>query len=201
MWPSCNFTNNINRFNRWSKNGTWAWRSFKGLRAVMTGATMARRFICAWWTPRRCAFTSTVPGRPGTTSLRKSGRGGRTTKIHLGENERVKTVFLTPGQAADCAQALLADLGRDGGRRQGLRHRRHLIETAGATAVIPSKSNRTSPRPLDREIYRMRNLVERFFGKIKEFRRVATRYDKELPLRRATGCQPILAPQNRKPII
>ncbi len=40
------------------------------------------------------------------------------------------------------------------------------------------KSNRTSPRPLDREIYRMRNLVERLFGKIKEFRRVATRYDK-----------------------
>ncbi len=39
-------------------------------------------------------------------------RGGRTTKVHLGENERVKTVFLTPGQAADCAQAeaLLADL-------------------------------------------------------------------------------------------
>ncbi len=48
-------------------------------------------------------------GCPGTTSLRKSGRGGRTTKVHLGE--RVKTVFLTPGQAADCAQALLAGHG------------------------------------------------------------------------------------------
>ena len=53
-----------------------------------------------------------------------------------------------------------------------------LIGRAGATAVIPSKSNRKSPRPLDRETYGMRNLVERFFGKIKEFRRVATRYDK-----------------------
>ena len=53
-----------------------------------------------------------------------------------------------------------------------------LIETAGATAVIPSRYSRKSPRPLDRETYRTRNLVERFFGKIKEFRRVATRYDK-----------------------
>ena len=53
-----------------------------------------------------------------------------------------------------------------------------LIATAGATAVIPSKSNRKSPRSLDRETYKTRNLVERFFGRIKEFRRVATRYDK-----------------------
>ena len=53
-----------------------------------------------------------------------------------------------------------------------------MIETAGATAVIPAKSNRKSPRSLDRETCRMRNLVERFFGRIKEFRRVATRYDK-----------------------
>ncbi len=112
-------------------------------------------------------------------------------------------MFLTPGQAADCAQALLADLGHGetvvGDKAYDTDAILDLIETAGATAVM--KSNRTSPRPLDREIYRMRNLVERFFGKIKEFRRVATRYDKELPLRRATGCQPILAPQNRKPII
>ncbi len=56
-----------------------------------------------------------------------------------------------------------------------------LIESVCARAEIPSKSNRKSPRPLDREIYRRRNLVERFFGRAKEFRRVATRYDK-------TGC-------------
>ncbi len=78
----------------------------------------------------------------------------------------MKTVFLTPGQAADCAQAvaLLAGFGHD--------------ETAGATAAIPSRSSRKLPRPLDRETYRTRNLVERIFGKIKEFRRIATRYDK-----------------------
>ncbi len=53
-----------------------------------------------------------------------------------------------------------------------------MISAAGATAVIPPKSNRNEQRGLDREAYRERNLVERFIGRIKEFRRVATRYDK-----------------------
>ena len=53
-----------------------------------------------------------------------------------------------------------------------------LIETAGATAIIPSRPSRKSPRPLGRDTCRTHNLVERFFGKIKACRRVATRYDK-----------------------
>ncbi len=53
-----------------------------------------------------------------------------------------------------------------------------LVGRAGAAAVIPSGSSRMSPRPLDRDTCGTRNLVERFFCKIKEFRRVATRYDK-----------------------
>ena len=114
-------------------------------------------------------------------------RGGRTTKVHLGidGNAVVKTVFLTPGQAADCvqAEALLADLGRDEtviADKDACDTDAILdpIGTAGATAVIPSKSNWKSPCSLDREVYKTRYLVERFFGRIKEFRRVATRYDK-----------------------
>ena len=144
---------------------------------MTAGAATARpdRFACAWWTPRRCA--------PPQTGL---SRGGRTTKVHLGldGNEIVKTVFLTPCQATDCAQAeaLLAGLGHDetvvGDRAYDTDAILDLIETAGATAVIPSRSSRKPPRPLDRGTYRTRNLVERFFGKIKEFRRVTTRYDK-----------------------
>ena len=96
----------------------------------------------------------------------------------------VKTVFLTPGRAADCAQAeaLLAGLGHDetviGDKACDTDAILDLIETAGATAVIPSRSSRKSPRPLDRDTCSTRNLVEPFFGKIKEFRRVATRCDK-----------------------
>jgi transposase len=52
------------------------------------------------------------------------------------------------------------------------------IEHIGAVAVIPSKSNRLMPRDYDRHQYKNRNLVERFFCRIKQFRRIATRYDK-----------------------
>jgi transposase len=44
--------------------------------------------------------------------------------------------------------------------------------------VIPSKANRKIPRPCDFALYCERNLVERFFNKLKHFRAVATRYDK-----------------------
>ena len=53
-----------------------------------------------------------------------------------------------------------------------------LIEAGGATAHIPSQSNVRVRRVVDPEIYRQRNLVERFFNKLKHFRRIATRFDK-----------------------
>ncbi len=52
------------------------------------------------------------------------------------------------------------------------------IEASGATAVIPPRSNRKAPREYDKDIYKARNLVERFFQKIKNFRRIATRYER-----------------------
>ena len=48
----------------------------------------------------------------------------------------------------------------------------------GAEAVIPPKTNRTVQRTFDRDTYRERHRIENFFGKIKEFRAIATRYDK-----------------------
>lgn len=54
------------------------------------------------------------------------------------------------------------------------------IIQSGAQPVIPPKSNRTHPQSCDRQLYKQRNLVERFFCKLKHFRRVATRYDKLL---------------------
>jgi transposase len=56
-----------------------------------------------------------------------------------------------------------------------------LIETLvsrAITPVIPSKANRIEPRDTDFALYRERNLVERFFGKLKQYRAIATRYDK-----------------------
>lgn len=52
------------------------------------------------------------------------------------------------------------------------------LKTAGKTVVIPSKANRSSPRAYDRYLYKTRHLIENFFAKLKQFRAIATRYDK-----------------------
>ena len=52
------------------------------------------------------------------------------------------------------------------------------LDARGATAVIPPKSNRKALIDYDRDMYRWRHLVENFFAKLKEFRAIATRYDK-----------------------
>jgi transposase len=67
---------------------------------------------------------------------------------------------------------LLADKGYDA---NGLRE---AVMVRGAWANIPPKSNRRDPICFSKHLYRARNLVERFFNRIKHFRRIATRYDK-----------------------
>ncbi len=52
------------------------------------------------------------------------------------------------------------------------------LEARGITPVIPPKANREQPRATDFALYRERNLIERFFSKIKQDRAIATRYDK-----------------------
>ncbi|PWJ87674.1 DDE family transposase [Mesorhizobium loti] len=54
------------------------------------------------------------------------------------------------------------------------------IAQTGAEIVIPPKRNRKVQRHYDAHLYKERNLIERFFNKLKQFRRVATRYDKLL---------------------
>ena len=52
------------------------------------------------------------------------------------------------------------------------------LARAGKTAVIPPKANRKDPRPYDRDLYKARHLIENFFAKLKQYRAIATRYDK-----------------------
>ena len=91
--------------------------------------------------------------------------------------------ILTPGNVADCTQAelllkdidtenVLADKGYDSEAIV------NLIETSGARVVIPPKANRIIQRLCDFALYCERNLVERFFNKIKHYRAIATRYAK-----------------------
>ena len=55
---------------------------------------------------------------------------------------------------------------------------REPLERAGKTAVIPPKANRKAPRPYDKDLYQARHLIENFFAKLKQYRAIATRYDK-----------------------
>jgi transposase len=52
------------------------------------------------------------------------------------------------------------------------------LDARGATAIIPPKANRKQQRDHDRDTYKWRHLIENYFAKIKEFRGIATRYDK-----------------------
>jgi len=108
------------------------------------------------------------------------------TKIHAMVDALGNPIafFLTPGQAHDLegadallpqmqADTLLADKAFDADER--------VIEpllAAGKTPVIPSKANRKVQRTIDKEMYKARHLIENFFCKLKQFRAIATRYDK-----------------------
>jgi transposase len=93
-------------------------------------------------------------------------------------------LVLSPGQSSDKTVApllieglkpdrdLVADRGYDA------RAIVDLVERRGGRAHIPTCRDRKVQRSVDRELYRQRNLVERFFSKLKHFRRIATRYDK-----------------------
>ena len=93
------------------------------------------------------------------------------------------TCILTGGQVHDVTQAsaLLADIAPDTVLADKAYDAGALllcIAEKQAKAVIPSKTNRKVKRPFDWHHYRNRNVIERFFAGIKQFRRVATRYDK-----------------------
>lgn len=117
-------------------------------------------------------------------------RGGYGTKIHLTclDEDTAVEVKLTPGQAGDAPEfselfeastkrvpdvdEMVGDKGYDS----------HAIKeqviNAGMPAHIPSKSNAKKEWPIDAEAYKERNRVERLVNKLKQFRRIATRYEK-----------------------
>ena len=131
--------------------------------------------------------TSTVPElkKKGCQNIGRS-RGGLSTKIHatcdtLGNPTGL---FLTSGQAHDlkgfdhlshklCASYLLADRAYDAKSRVMEKLKQKNVEP-----VIPPKQNRKIQRYYDKNIYKKRHLVENLFQKLKQYRAIATRYDK-----------------------
>ncbi len=90
---------------------------------------------------------------------------------------------LTGGEAGDSPQALplLQNLHPGSVSADKAYDSDSIIDYLNANnivAVIPPRQNRLVQRPFDKHLYKNRNLVERFFCRIKQFRRIATRYDK-----------------------
>jgi len=134
------------------------------------------------------------PGPPARRRRKKGGpdnaiglsRGGLSTKIHAVVDEAGLPIrlSLTAGQASDKAAApalveslktaahVVADRGYDALSLV------EQIRSRGAEAHIPTQRNRKAQRSVNRAIYSQRNLVERYFNKLKHFRRIATRFDK-----------------------
>ena len=91
--------------------------------------------------------------------------------------------MLTPGQAHDltCAEPLLAEADPEALIGDKAYDADPLLDTLAQrdiAPVIPPKANRKAPRACDFALYCKRNLIERFFNKLKHFRAIATRYDK-----------------------
>lgn len=76
-------------------------------------------------------------------------------------------------EAAPKTAAVIADRGYDSDEL------RNFIKARGAKPVIPPKKNRKVQYRYDKALYKTRNRIERFFCRLKDFRRVATRYDRQ----------------------
>ncbi|MER8911894.1 IS5 family transposase [Mesorhizobium sp. M0854] len=169
-----------NRFVRWRKAGVW----HRLMDAVSAAHDSEIQMIDS--TSIR-AHQQAATGKKGDADqcLGRS-RGGLTTKIHVVVDACGLPIRLglTAGQAHDGQivdtlldhlgprAIVLADKAYDADRI------RELIQQQGATPNIPAKRNRKWKLCFSKRLYRERNLIERFFSKLKHFRRVATRYDK-----------------------
>ncbi|HEX8214353.1 MAG TPA: IS5 family transposase [Allosphingosinicella sp.] len=170
----------VNRFNRWRRAGHWA----RILEAVSVAYEGEVQMIDS---------SSIRVHQHGANAQKKDGpgcmgrsRGGLTTKIHalVDANGLPIALKLTAGQAHDGRSAadMLATLGEGNvllaDRAYDSDALRIEMAARGAWANIPPMPNRKRRPVFSAFLYRYRNLVERFFNKLKQFRAVATRYDK-----------------------
>ena len=166
-------------YRRWTREGVWT-QLFCGIELPLAGG---RRFLDSTHVKvHRCASN---PCRGQASQAMGRTKGGLNTKIHAVVDEAGQPVrlLLSAGNEADITHAqtlaeeiparmLVADKGYDSDDFcQWLCER-------GIKACIPPRSNRKQPRRYSKSSYRQRHLVENFFERIKNFRRVATRYDK-----------------------
>lgn len=173
-----NWNSIYKRFNAWSKKNIWSELlefciEDPDLEYVMIDTTIVRAHACA-----------AGYGKQEGEGLGRS-RGGFTSKIHARVDALGNPLqfILTPGQTNDIMQAkhllknvfnahILAD------RAYGSHEVRTQIKNQNCTDIIPSRINSLEPVKYDKHIYKERHAIECFFGKIKYFRRIFSRFDK-----------------------
>ncbi|UOM36750.1 IS5 family transposase [Acuticoccus sp. I52.16.1] len=170
-----------NHFVRWAAKGVWI-DVFHAL-AAAGGPPAAILIDSSAVKAHRCAA-----GGKGGKRAQAIGRsrGGRTTKIHALTDGfgRPVAFHLTGGQAADCraAEELLEEMPDcrvvHADKAYDTNAIRRAIEARDALPNIPPKSNRRLKSCFSSFLYRDRNAIERMFGRLKDFRRIATRYDR-----------------------
>ncbi|MEN0068524.1 MAG: IS5 family transposase, partial [Myxococcota bacterium] len=170
------------RFRRCERSGRWARLGIRlarveaGDEVVLVDSTVVH------------AHPDAAGARSADADLEALGRsrGGFTTKSHalVSPRGRWRAFVLTPGQRADVTQAvpLLETIPSPsavvGDRAYDADGVLAWCAAHDATPVVPARRNRRCARDLDREAYALRNVIERFFGRLKRFRRVGTRYEK-----------------------
>ncbi|WP_128116417.1 MULTISPECIES: IS5 family transposase [Brevundimonas] len=172
-----------NRWKRWSEAGVFV-RMMEGL----SGAQTERRTVMIDATYLKAHRTaSSLRGKKGGLG-RLIGRtkGGMNTKLHAvtDANGRPISLFVTAGQVSDYtgAAALLDSLPKAqwllGDRGYDADWFRDALQAKGITPCIPGRKTRTEPIRYDKRRYKRRNRIEIMFGRLKDWRRVATRYDR-----------------------
>ena len=171
------------RFARWGEKGVWAamhahFADDPDMESIMIDGTIVRAHACAAGAPQGHL------DEPENQALGRS-KGGFTTKIHVMVDALGNPLdfLITGGQAADVTQSYtliegvqatyaLMDKAYDADKLIAQ------LKRQGFIPVIPPKSNRKQAREYDKHIYIERNLVECSIGKLKQFRRVFSRFEK-----------------------
>ena len=172
----------FNRYADWADKEVWLkmmthFSDDPDMEWLLLDSTVVRAHPCAAGTPKK-------KGGQAAQSLGRS-RGGFSTKIHVNVDALGNPLrfILTAGQASDSPQAIpllagfafdtvIADRGYDADETLAF------IAEKDAKGVIPPRKNRIVQRETDWYTYKERNLVERFINKIKQYRRIFTRYEK-----------------------
>lgn len=189
------------RFSRWRNDGIWERLVAKVLKRFQRDGEIDFELWCIDGTiirAHRAAAGARKHGELAEENAKKNAlgrsRGGFSTKLHiLTDGQGIPLgVTLTPGQSNEGREfpnviaASIVSIYRlcnrpealTGDKAYATNAIREALRTKGINDIIPSRSHERANPNFDRRLYRIRNVVERFIGWLKEYRRIATRYEK-----------------------